>query len=183
MNGRRALEDDLQVPPHRRGSAGYTRPVEPSVRDAGLPYRHTQPGVVTAVCLGAGVLLLGVLAAVAESPSERAALAAGAALLAVLAVLFASLTVTVAEGSLEVRFGPGLIGRRIAVAEIRSAKPVRNRWWYGFGVRAGLRGTMFNVSGLDAVELELASGRLFRVGTDEPERLLAALLRAGVARG
>ena len=34
---------------------------------------------------------------------------------------------------------------------------------------------MYNVSGLDAVELTLRNGRRFRVGTDERQALLNAL--------
>jgi hypothetical protein len=37
---------------------------------------------------------------------------------------------------------------------------------------------MRNVGGLDAVGLELTSGRRFRIGTDEPERLLHAIEEA-----
>jgi hypothetical protein len=34
---------------------------------------------------------------------------------------------------------------------------------------------MFNVSGLDAVEIEQTDGKGFRIGTDEPKRLEAAI--------
>jgi hypothetical protein len=37
---------------------------------------------------------------------------------------------------------------------------------------------MFNVSGLDAVELELISGKRFRIGTDHPEGLETAIRQA-----
>lgn len=39
-------------------------------------------------------------------------------------------------------------------------------------------GWLFNVSGLDAVELELINNRRFRIGTDEPQRLIAAIQTA-----
>jgi hypothetical protein len=64
------------------------------------------------------------------------------------------------------------------VQEIRDARAVRNRWFYGWGIRLTPHGWMFNVSGLDAVELDLPNGRRFRNGTDEPERLLAAIRQA-----
>jgi hypothetical protein len=34
---------------------------------------------------------------------------------------------------------------------------------------------MYNVWGLDAVELELTSGKVFRIGTNESDRLHAAI--------
>lgn len=42
---------------------------------------------------------------------------------------------------------------------------------------------MYNVAGYDAVELELRSGRVFRIGTDEPDALLAAIERVRPPRG
>jgi hypothetical protein len=40
---------------------------------------------------------------------------------------------------------------------------------------------LYNVSGRDAVEIQLDDGRRFRLGTDDPEGLVAAL-RTRVAR-
>jgi hypothetical protein len=34
---------------------------------------------------------------------------------------------------------------------------------------------LFNVSGLDAVEVELVDGKRIRIGTDEPQALVAAI--------
>jgi hypothetical protein len=49
---------------------------------------------------------------------------------------------------------------------------VRNRWWWGWGIRRIGRGQwLFNVSGLDAVELSMKNGKTYRIGTDEPQRL------------
>jgi hypothetical protein len=39
---------------------------------------------------------------------------------------------------------------------------------------------LYNVSGMDAVEIHLRSGQHFRIGTDEPE-LLAAALRMAIS--
>jgi hypothetical protein len=99
--------------------------------------------------------------------------------LAFLLALFYSLTVEIREGVLECRFGVGLIGRRIPISEIRDARAVRNRWWYGWGIRLTPRGWLWNVSGLDAVELDLAGERRFRIGTDQP-RELAEAIRAAI---
>jgi hypothetical protein len=82
--------------------------------------------------------------------------------------------------SVRVWFGPGVIRKRIALAEISSWRAVRNPWYVGWGIRAGPRGMIWNVSGFDAVELDLAGGRHFRIGTDEPEVLVRAI---GQAKG
>ena len=41
--------------------------------------------------------------------------------------------------------------------------------------RVTMRGMLYNVSGRDAVEIRLDTGRRFRLGTDDPDGLVAAL--------
>ena len=49
-------------------------------------------------------------------------------------------------------------------------------------MRLGPWGWMYNVSGLDAVEIELKGGGRFRIGTDEPDELVRAI-RQGMELG
>jgi hypothetical protein len=73
-------------------------------------------------------------------------------------------------------FGPGLIRKKIALADIREVHAVRNSWVAGWGIHwMPGRYWLWNVSGLDAVELTLTSGKKFRIGTDEPESLIRAI--------
>ena len=71
-------------------------------------------------------------------------------------------------------------GSAVGATEIVGAEPVRNEWHYGWGIRFTAFGWLFNVSGLDAVELALDSGKRVRIGTDEPRRLAEAV-RAFIA--
>lgn len=138
-------------------------------------YRHTQIGLLTLVGLGAGMLI------VAVRPRERdldALLRPVLVVLAVTAVVFASLTVEVTGEVLTLRFGPGLIRKRIRIADIQTCVVVRNPWWYGWGIRRTPHGWLYNVSGRGAVELTLTNGRRLRVGTDEPARLCQAIQQA-----
>lgn len=89
--------------------------------------------------------------------------------------LFNSLVVRVSADKIYVAFGSGLIRKNIPISTIRSAEKVRNKWYYGFGIRLIPGGQMYNVAGLDAVELKLTNGRVFRIGTDEPDKLLAVI--------
>jgi len=91
---------------------------------------------------------------------------------------FTSLTVVVTESGVETKFGSGVIRVKISTSNIKSVRVVRNSWILGWGIRLVPGGWMFNLAGFDAVELELLSGRLFRIGTDEPQQLEAALLQA-----
>ena len=79
------------------------------------------------------------------------------------------------EGAVKLRFGVGLIRRTIPLGRIQAAARVRNRWWYGWGIHLTPHGWLWNVAGLDAVELRLEEGKVFRIGTDDPEGLEAAL--------
>ncbi len=90
-------------------------------------------------------------------------------------LLFHQLTVKVDHEFVQITFGIGIISRKIPLDRIIAATAVRNSWWWGWGIRLIPGGWMWNVSGLQAVELELKNGRKFRIGTDEPEMLASAV--------
>jgi hypothetical protein len=92
-------------------------------------------------------------------------------------LVFYSLTVEVGDEELRWYFGPGLWTYRLALDEISSVSIVRNKWWNGFGIRTASGFRLYNVSGLDAVEIRLKSGDIRRIGTDDPQGLAAALKR------
>jgi hypothetical protein len=135
-------------------------------------YRHTQPGYIT---LGATGAAIGLLTTGLSRGAATAGLIPAAALLGGVGLLMSRLTVEIADGELRIAFGPGWTVKRVRVAEIESVAAVRNPWWYGWGIRLTPRGTLYNVSGRDAVEVRLRTGKRFRVGTDEPQVLERAL--------
>lgn len=138
-------------------------------------YRHTQFGAVVVAVL----LLLAGAAAVAEALTGPSALElVGPALVAVFLLLFYALTVEIDEQYLSFHFGIGLIRKRIPLARIVEAQPVRNAWIDGWGIHRTPRGWSYNVSGWEAVEITLVSGHRLRLGTDEPQRLTQAILAA-----
>ena len=90
-------------------------------------------------------------------------------------LIFSRLTVSVDEEHITAAFGLGWPKKVLGHTDIVSAAAVRNKWWYGLGIRLIPHGWMYNVWGLDAVELTLSSGRKFRIGTADRENLLAAI--------
>ena len=98
--------------------------------------------------------------------------------LAVALALFASLTVEIDAEHLRIRFGIGLIRKRFPLDQIDTCRPVKNPWIYGWGIRLTPHGWLYNVSGQEAVELKMKNGKTCRIGTDEPEVLIAALQEA-----
>ena len=91
------------------------------------------------------------------------------------AIIFHSLTVEISDRELRWHFGPGLWSYSLALDEIDRVAIVRNHWWNGFGIRMAPGFRLYNVSGLDAVELRLKSGDIRRIGTDDPQGLAAAI--------
>jgi hypothetical protein len=147
--------------------------MRPDFRWEGLVmrYRHTQRGIVIlAACLACG-LLAGVIA----WRTGQISMIATPIVLVAVAVVFCSLTVEIGDNELRWYFGPGFWTYRLALDEIRSVAVVRNHWWNGFGIRMRPGFRLYNVSGLDAVELQLKSGDIRRIGTDDPKGLAAAL--------
>jgi hypothetical protein len=140
-------------------------------------YRHTQVGWTLIVLVAAAVVAEIVLVIVLAPESALALSLSGglAAILAVLLVLFSTLTVTVDDVAVRLAFGLESLRREVLLDEIAEVRRARNAWWAGWGVRVIPNGRLYNVGGLDAVELELDSGRVVRIGTDEPDALLAAV--------
>jgi len=137
-------------------------------------YRHTQVGwQVYGVMIPVSLLVIYVL--VTRDPEVFAMLLT---ILAVVFALFGWLTVDINPQRLRIAFGVGLIRRSISLGTIRAFAPVRNPWYYGWGIRLTPHGILYNVSGLSAVEVMLDDRRRVRVGTDEPDALVAALQRA-----
>ena len=93
-------------------------------------------------------------------------------------VWFSRLATIVVAGTLEVTFGlwgRGWPRREFDLAEVTVVGEAASPWWYGFGVRKVPNGTMYNIWGLRAVDVALPDGKVFRIGTDDPEGLLAAI--------
>ncbi len=141
-----------------------------------MEYRHTQ---ATTLGIVISVPLLAFYVFVLSLASVDSAVLIATALFAVViesvVVLFSRLTVSIEAGSVESSFGWGWPRRSIEVRDIAAIRQVRNKWYHGWGIRKVSGGWMYNVWGLDAIEIDLRTGKKFRIGTDEPTDLLAAL--------
>jgi hypothetical protein len=139
-------------------------------------YRHTQMGWVTSIAmLGGAPLLIALFIFLPGSRDTRAPAFVTAVILAACGLLFGSLTVEVDAKVLSWRFGPGLFRKSVEIQDIKTATPVRNTWMHGWGIHLTRDGWVYNVSGYGAVEVMMKSGKRFRLGTDEPEKLAHAI--------
>ncbi len=141
-----------------------------------MEYRHTQWGFLAIPTL----LLFAVVIPITASDDETtvaitALLIVSTIALLAIVLLFSRLEVTVSDGRIVTAFGFGRPHREIDLADVTAVRQVRNTWIQGTGIRKISGGWMYNVWGLDAVEVDLSSGNVFRIGTDDPENLFAAI--------
>lgn len=140
-------------------------------------YQHRQLGIATfmAMPLVAG----GILAANSEL-QVLPGVAEGMILLvlALVTIVFSSMTIEVDGKQISWFFGPGFFRKRVRLDEVAAFTPVRNPIWMGFGIHTFGTGWIYNVSGLLGVEIELAGGSYIRLGTDEPNFLVKAIQAA-----
>ncbi len=134
-------------------------------------YRHDQIGWLMIIVVGAAAILTGVLWILnGESVNGVTCI-----ILLALIPFFYRLQVIADEAQLKIKFGIGLINTGFTWQDIEACRAVRNKWYFGWGVRKIDKGWMYNISGLDAVEISMKDGRAYRIGTDEPERLCNAI--------
>jgi hypothetical protein len=135
-----------------------------------MRYSHTQevPKKVMTVAAAAG-LLIGL------TPPGILTRLALMGLLGTAAATFYSLTVEVDDNELRLVFGQGWFKKTFPLSEVQSVETVKTKPIQGWGVHFLGNGWLYNVYGLDAVELTMADGRRVMVGTDEPNALANAI--------
>ncbi|MFH1145836.1 MAG: hypothetical protein V1707_02635 [bacterium] len=149
-------------------------------------YKHTQIGYLMLIVLIAVLVLFAwmYITASAEPPSYYSgtnfAITAIMALILFILASFTTLATSIDENYLRIKFGYGIFRKKFAASEIASVAQVKNHWYYGWGIRLWFwpRMWIFNVSGFDAVEIRMKNGTIYRIGTDEPEKLETAIKQA-----
>jgi hypothetical protein len=142
-------------------------------------YEHTQTGyfLIWVLLIGsAATLVIG-----ASNPTHWISFVITIVLLLSIAAFY-KLTIKIDTEKLRATLGLGFIRKEVRVADIAACEPIRIRWWYGWGIHFTPYGLLYNVSGWDAVAIRLRNGRLFALGTDDPQGLVAAIRRLASAR-
>ena len=145
-------------------------------------YERTQKGKLWVVAVLVGIFGLGGAALASASGEDVSTALYLSVIVSDLAIIglvmtFNRLQVEVTPGAVVMSFGWGWPRKTIQRSDIVAHHVVRNSPLLGWGIRWFKGGTMWNVWGLDAVELQLDTGRKFRIGTDDPAGLDAALSR------
>lgn len=134
-------------------------------------YKHTQRGTVIIVAM---LILFVIFLVLGIFVAHEFFITAPLLLLGV--CLFGTLTIEIADGELRWHFGPGLIRKHVALADIATARVVRTNFLEGWGIHYSRFGWLYNVSGFDAVAVTLHDGKRFALGTNEPEVLTVKLV-------
>lgn len=140
-----------------------------------LIYQHKQFGQAMLVILIIPTLVLIAGVGVSRSPVVLLPLLIVLVVMTAAMFIFGSLTVEVYTGQVALYFGPGLLRRSIPLEQIAQVRIVRNPLWMGLGIHFFRGGVIYNVSGLDGIEITLDDGRLVRIGSDEPADLMRAI--------
>ena len=149
-------------------------------------YKHTQIGyLMLVVTLATLALFAWVHITVSAEPSSidsgpHFAISVMMTLILFVLASFSTLTVSIDENHLRIKFGYGIFSRKFALDQIASVRTVKNHWYHGWGIRLWLWPKMwiYNVSGFDAVEITMKNGKAYRIGTDVPEELATAIKRS-----
>ena len=147
----------------------------------GVSYQHTQnsPQWVVVVASLFAIVMFSLSVTLIRSDSAPLWVSffiivwAGVIYLAVLN--FTRLTTSVSAAEIDLVWRLGWPRKSIDRASVTEIGTHRNSWLEGWGIRKVRRGWMWNVWGLDSVELLLDSGKTFRIGTDDTDTLLEVL--------
>ena len=141
-----------------------------------MQYSHTQIGkLMIVVFIFTALLFAGIFIA----GREEFTIFTVALMIFILLILtsFITLTVTIDQEYLRIKFGYGIFCKKFKLTDIMSVKPVKHKWYYGWGVRYWVltKTWIFNVSGFDQIEIEMKNGNKYRIGTDEVDNLIQAI--------
>ena len=87
-------------------------------------------------------------------------------------LLFYGMTVTIDNTYIHISFGIGLISKKIEIKRIKSVTIVKNPFHFGLGIKIIPNGMLYNVHGLNAVELRFNNTKkAIRIGSNENHHL------------
>ena len=135
-----------------------------------MNYEHVQKlpeKVVTAATIG--TLALGL------TPPGWIIRLATIGILGTAAKMMSELAVEVDSSQINLNFGNGIFKKSFNLRDVVAAKATRTTPMQGWGVHWIGSGWLYNIYGLDAVELRFLDGKHAYIGTDEPADLTAAI--------
>ncbi|MFO0789197.1 MAG: hypothetical protein U0805_07050 [Pirellulales bacterium] len=142
----------------------------------GYEYDHVQRAPLYWLLMAPGIAILGFVV-IGWIHHDAATFLCLGLLLTAIALSFRWLRVRDEGEYLALRYGPlPIFRKRFRYADIAEANIDRTSFADGWGIHwVPGRGWTYNLWGFDCVRLTLRNGRTARIGTDEPEELVAFL--------
>jgi hypothetical protein len=119
-----------------------------------MQYKKTQTGWVMIAVFS--LILLSMISRYVSDPQTNLPVGIFIVLVAVLAGVllnFYQLTIVVDAQQITLIYGIGLIRIRLYPKEVLQVKSIKIPWYHGFGIRVVSKGMLYNISGLNGVEL------------------------------
>jgi len=135
-------------------------------------YKHTQIGHLI---LTVFFVLLLVVVYSTEKNTEENILWQCLIIFTILGLLFSTLTISIHETYLTLAFGIGIIQKKFLITDIETYSIIKTKWYYGWGIRFTPEGRLYNVSGFDAIRLQMKDGKIYLIGSDEVNKLYEIL--------
>ena len=90
----------------------------------------------------------------------------------IIGLLFYKMKTVIDNENILIVFGIGLIRKKVKLNSISNVTKVRNKWYNGLGIRMIRNGWLYNIHGLDAVELKYKNcNSVLRIGTGNPKEI------------
>ncbi len=136
-------------------------------------YSENQSGlwIILLLLIAGGIPIFGILSNDASQFFHWAMLLT-IGIIIICALLFYTFRTVVYRDRIKLSFGIGIISKNIDLKTVKSVEIVRNKWIYGWGIRYIMNGWMWNIYGLDAIELRFRNkDSIFRIGSQNPKKL------------
>ena len=139
-----------------------------------MKYTEKQIGwIVIVPILGILVLLLiSYINQWGNNPISYSGLLIISLILIISLLLFFQMKTSIDNEQIQISFGIGLIKKTIAIQNIEQIEVVRNKWIDGLGIRKIKNGWLYNIQGLNAIELKMKNSKsIIRIGTVDGKKL------------
>jgi len=84
-----------------------------------------------------------------------------------------TLTISINETYLQISFGYGFFRKKITLKQIDSVQVVKNHWYCGPSIKVWfwIYLKIYSIAGLNTVEIIMKDKKIYRIGSNEPEKL------------
>lgn len=142
-------------------------------------YKKEQVGwlLLIMLCIMIGIVVISFLLKGRTEQLDYSPLAIVGLFLLLITLCFYKLTVVVADSTIKLIYGIGLIRITIRPQHITAIKAVKTPFYLGYGIRFTFKGMLYNIQGNKAIQLKYNNGkdRTVRIGTAEPDKLIQAI--------